>query len=60
MKKGIIAITLLLSGALLITPITNAIPQKDEQENVKPVKVEQATNIENTQVIKDNEDINRR
>ena len=56
MKKGIIAITLLLSGALLITPITNAIPQKDEQENVKPVKVEQATNIENTQVIKDNED----
>ena len=56
MKKGIIAITLLLSGALLITPITNAISQKDEQENVKPVKVEQATNTENTQVIKDNED----
>ena len=56
MKKGIIAITLLLSGALLITPITNAISQKDGQENVKPVKVEQATNTENTQVIKDNED----
>ena len=56
MKKGIIAITLLLSGALLITPITNAISQKDEQENIKPVKVEQATNTENTQVIKDNED----
>ena len=56
MKKGIIAITLLLSGALLITPITNAISQKDGQENIKPVKVEQATNTENTQVIKDNED----
>ena len=56
MKKGIIAITLLLSGALLITPIANAIPQKDEQENTKPVKVEQTTNTENTQVIKDNED----
>ena len=56
MKKGIIAITLLLSGALLITPITNAISQKDGQENVKPVKVEQTTNTENTHVIKDNED----
>ena len=56
MKKGIISITLLLSGALLITPITNAISQKDGQENVKPVKVEQATNTENTQVIKDTED----
>ena len=56
MKKGIIAITLLLSGALLITPITNAISQKDGQENIKPVKVEQATNTENTQVIKDTED----
>lgn len=56
MKKGIIAITLLLSGALLITPITNAISQKNGQENVKPVKVEQGTNTENTQVIKDNED----
>ena len=56
MKKGIIAITLLLSGALLITPIANAISQKDEQVNTKPVKAEQATNTENTQVIKDNED----
>lgn len=56
MKKGIIAITLLLSGALLITPIANAISQKDEQVNTKPVKVEQATNTENIQVIKDNED----
>ena len=56
MKKGIIAITLLLSGALLITPIANAISQKDEQVNTKPVKVEQTTNTENTQVIKDNED----
>ena len=56
MKKGIIAITLLLSGALLITPIANAISQKDEQVNTKPVKVEQSINTENTQVIKDNED----
>ena len=56
MKKGIIAITLLLSGALLITPIANAISQKDEQVNTKPVKVEQTTNTENTNVIKDNED----
>ena len=56
MKKGIIAITLLLSGALLITPIANAISQKDEQVNTKPVKVEQTTNTENTHVIKDNED----
>ena len=56
MKKGIIAITLLLSGALLITPIANAISQKDEQVNTKPVKVEQSTNTENIQVIKDNED----
>lgn len=56
MKKGIIAITLLLTGALLITPITNAISQNDEQENVKPVKVEQATNTENTQVVIESED----
>ena len=56
MKKGIIAITLLLSGALLITPIANAISQKDGQVNTKPVKVEQTTNTENTHVIKDNED----
>ncbi len=55
MKKGIIAITLLLTGALLITPITNAISQNDEQENVKPVKVEQATNTENTQVVTNSE-----
>ena len=54
MKKGIMAITLLLSGALLITPITNAISQKDEQVNVKPLKVEQTVNTENAQVIKDN------
>ena len=42
MKKGIIAITLLLSGALLITPITNALSKSDEKETtVKPVKIEQ-------------------
>lgn len=49
MKKGIIAITLLLTGALLITPITNAL-SKNNEENTKPVKVEQATNTEKTEV----------
>ena len=56
MKKGIIAITLLLTGALLITPIANAISQNKKQENVKPVKVEQATNTVKTEVVKNNED----
>jgi len=59
MKKGIIAITLLLSGVLLVTPIANAISQNDEQVNVKPVKVEQTANTANTEKaedIKDNED----
>ncbi|MPM81693.1 hypothetical protein SDC9_128750 [bioreactor metagenome] len=56
MKKGIIAITLLLIGALLITPITNAISQNNKQKNVKPVKVEQATNTVKTKVVKNNED----
>ena len=51
MKKGIIAITLLLSGVLLITPIANAISQNDEQENLKPVIVEQAINTEKSEVI---------
>ena len=56
MKKGIIAISLLLTGALLITPITSAISQKDTTEDVKPVKVEQTANTENTQVVTNNED----
>lgn len=43
MKKGIIAISLLLTGALLITPITNAISQNDVVKDVKPIKVEQST-----------------
>ncbi|MCC3869774.1 hypothetical protein [Terrisporobacter mayombei] len=55
MKKGIIAITLLLTGVLLVTPIANAISQNDEQVNVNPVKVEQTSNIEKTEVVKDNE-----
>ena len=42
MNKGIIAVSLLLSGALLITPITNALSKSDEKETtVKPVKIEQ-------------------
>ena len=43
MKKGIMAISLLLTGALLITPITNAISQNDVVKDVKPIKVEQST-----------------
>ena len=43
MKKGIIAVSLLLTGALLITPITNAISQNDVVKDVKPIKVEQST-----------------
>ena len=43
MKEGIIAISLLLTGALLITPITNAISQNDVVKDVKPIKVEQST-----------------
>ncbi|MDU4860618.1 MAG: hypothetical protein E6356_06465 [Terrisporobacter othiniensis] len=56
MKKGIIAVTLLLSGALSITPIANAISQNDKQVSEKPVKVEQTTNTEKVEVTKDNED----
>ncbi|MCC3865879.1 hypothetical protein K0040_16590 [Terrisporobacter petrolearius] len=56
MKKGIIAITLLVSGVLLITPIANAISQNNKQENVAPVKVEQATNTAKTEVVKNNEE----
>ena len=51
MKKGIIAISLLLSGVLLITPIANAISQNDEQKNLKPVIVEQAINTEKAEVV---------
>ena len=56
MKKGIIAIALLVSGVLLITPIANAISQNNKQENVAPVKVEQATNTAKTEVVKNNEE----
>lgn len=43
MKKGIIAISLLLTGVLLITPITNAISQNDVVKDVTPIAVEQVT-----------------
>jgi len=56
MKKGIIAIALLVSGVLLITPIANAISQNNKQKNVAPVKVEQATNTAKTEVVKNNEE----
>ena len=48
MKKGIIAISLLLTGALLITPITNAISQNDVVKDVKQIKVEQSQKIMKT------------
>lgn len=59
MKKGIIAVSLLLAGALLITPITNAISQEDVVKDIKPInaeqtKVSQVANVEKTQVTKDN------
>ena len=44
MKKGIIAVSLLLSGALLITPITNVKPVKIEQ-NVQSEKIESTDKI---------------
>ena len=48
MKKGIIAVSLLLTGALLITPITtNASSAKS---NLESVNVEQVINTENTEV----------
>lgn len=53
MKKGIIAITLLLTGALLITPMTNAISQNNEVVNKKPEEIIQTTNTEKTEVVKD-------
>ena len=55
MKKGIIAISLLLSGALLITPIANAVSQNGGQKNLKPVMVEQATDTEKSEVINNDE-----
>ena len=36
-------LSLLLTGVLLITPITNAISQNDVVKDVKPIKVEQST-----------------
>lgn len=53
MKKGIIAISLLLSGALLITPITNASAEKQESE---PVKAEQVDTTENLKVSNESND----
>lgn len=53
MKKGIIAVSLLLSGALLITPISSAITPKEVKE---PVKVEESTTSEQTMVQQTNND----
>lgn len=53
MKKGIIAVSLLLSGALLITPISSAITPKEVKE---PVKVEESTVSEQTVVQETNND----
>ncbi|WP_455540103.1 hypothetical protein [Terrisporobacter sp.] len=56
MKKGIIAITLLLTGVLLVSPIANAISKKDVTESSKSVVVEKTTEKE-TVKSSQNEDI---
>lgn len=46
MKKGIIAITLLISGALLLKPVTTTSFAKDTKEESTPVKVETTSKVE--------------
>lgn len=46
MKKGIIAITLLISGALLLRPVTTTSFAKDTKEESTPVKVETTNKVE--------------
>ena len=48
MKKGIIAISLLLGGTLLIAPISNAISQNNEQVNLNQVVEETTYNKDKT------------
>ena len=51
MKKGIIAISLLLTGALLVTPITNAVSELDvAQTTSAPAKAEQTVKNEKVEV----------
>lgn len=51
MKKGIIAISLLLTGALLVTPITNAVSELDvAQTTSAPAKAEQIVKNEKVEV----------
>ena len=54
MKKGIIAITLLISGALLLKPVTTTSFAKDIKEESTPVKVETTSKVESL-----NENINK-
>lgn len=46
MKKGIIAITLLISGALLLRPVTTTSFAKDTKEESTSVKVETSSKVE--------------
>lgn len=46
MKKGIIAITLLISGALLLRPVTTTSFAKDIKEESTSVKVETSSKVE--------------
>ena len=57
MKKGIIAISLLLTGALLVTPITNAVSELDvAQTTSAPAKAEQIVKNEKVEVTDKNND----
>ena len=57
MKKGIIAISLLLTGALLVTPITNAVSELDvAQTTSAPAKAEQVVKNEKVEVTDKNND----
>ena len=57
MKKGIIAISLLLTGALLVTPITNAVSEPDvAQTTSAPAKAEQVVKNEKVEVTDKNND----
>ena len=57
MKKGIIAISLLLTGALLVTSITNAVSEPDvAQTTSAPAKAEQVVKNEKVEVTDKNND----
>ena len=43
MKRGIITVSLLMAGALFLTPLANASFAKDVTENTTPVEVKETT-----------------